>query len=114
MTILFTYEFDELPLIRDGEGIIVPVSGEAEIAVYDADGEWFIRSIRLHRYEAGKPTSLYEIEDRASWLYTIIWGELNSGAFAEAIAERVWEKLDEAGVGIPTDKEEHGTHWGQP
>jgi hypothetical protein len=114
MTILFTYEFDELPLIRDGEGIIAPVSGEAEIAVYDAEGKWFIRSIRLHRYETGKPTSLYEIEDRVSWLYTTIWGELNADRHAEQISERVRNELAELGVSIPTDWQEHSTHVGKP
>jgi hypothetical protein len=80
----FTIEFEEVPLVREGEREGFLVNGEAEITVYD-EGEWFISAISDYGCEL----------DRDSKMFRTIAAELETGGWKKVIEDRVQDFIGE-------------------
>ena len=78
----FTIEFEEVPLIRDGDRAGLLVSGEADITVYD-EGEFFISAISDNGCEL----------QRDSWLFRTIAAELET-EWKGVIEDRVQDFIE--------------------
>lgn len=106
MTSQFTYQFEELELIVDNVEIAL-VDGAAVISYYD-DGEWFIDSMSLDSVNGEEPAA--ELDNPRSEIFLALIDRLESGKWADKIAERVREELADEGVSSSGDRE-HSTHY---
>lgn len=101
----FNYEFDEIPLWREGGWEIGTVSGQAEIII--AGNEWHVGDIAITKtrkttneeraaaVQSGKQAEFYSYGfhalPRACWLYTVILNEISEGPTSVYVQDKVNE-----------------------
>ena len=122
----FNYEFEELPVIRDGAAFFGMINGHAVIE-YDYEGSWSVEEIVLHgarklsysledhlqAVEEGRSLPKYEsasyVMDEGSPAYFSILDQIQTDC-ADAINERVASELGMDDLPAFDPQREWGTH----